>query len=151
VDPNPLLFFLSFLSFFLSFFFSCHSLFGFLTGRSQLAKHNVAKMLSLASVKPQDLTVTAENFTPLFALQLASVLADSPAIDSNSKDAFMSLTHSITSQWLSMIFKSYFFLFFFLSFFLFLSFSFFLSVFFSPACFFCPVFLHFPPSLHAKC
>ena len=72
---------------------------------SQFILQNVAKMLSLASVKPQDLNVSAENFTPLFALQLASILADSPAIDTNSKDAFMSLTHSITSQWVSMIFK----------------------------------------------
>lgn len=55
--------------------------------------------------------MTPEGSTTLLALQLASILADSPTIDSASKDIFMSQIHSITSQWISSIFGWAFFFF----------------------------------------
>jgi len=66
---------------------------------------NIAKILANSSVNLQDVNVTSETFLPLFALQLAFVLADSNSIDSSSKDVFMSQIHAVTSQWLSSIFN----------------------------------------------
>lgn len=50
------------------------------------------------------MAISSESYTSLFALKLASILADSPHIDSSSKDVFMSQIHSLTSQWLSALF-----------------------------------------------